>query len=43
LRFYASIEQSDAFRLFDSHVLQVREEALRPSRKIERVSRGRRQ
>jgi integrase len=43
LRFYASIEQSDAFRLFDSHVLQVREEALRPSRKTERVSRGRRQ
>jgi integrase len=43
LRFYASIEQSDAFRLFDSHVLQVREEALRPSRKIERVSRGHRQ
>jgi hypothetical protein len=43
LRFYASIEQSDAFRLFDSHVLQVREEALRPSRKTERVSRGLRQ
>lgn len=30
MRFYASIEQSDAFRMFDSHVLQIREEVLRP-------------
>src|SRR6185437_1548184 len=33
IRFYALIEQSDAFRLFDSHVLRIREEALRPSRR----------
>ena len=33
IRFYAFIEQSDAFRLFDSHVLRIREEALRPSRR----------
>ncbi len=33
MRFYASIETSDAFRQFDTHVLQVREEALRPSRR----------
>jgi site-specific recombinase XerD len=33
IRFYAFIEQSDAFRLFDSHVLRIREEALRPTRR----------
>jgi hypothetical protein len=32
IRFYAFVEQSDAFRLFDSHVLRIREEALRPGR-----------
>jgi hypothetical protein len=42
LRFYASIEQSDAFRLFGSHVPQVREEALRPSRKST-LGKGRKQ
>ena len=31
-RFYAFVEQSHAFRLFDEHVLQVRDEALRPGR-----------
>lgn len=39
-RFYASIEQSDAFRMFDRHILQIREEALRPSGK--RSARGKR-
>lgn len=33
LRFYAFIEQSDAFRMFDEHVLQTRKEFLRPSRR----------
>jgi hypothetical protein len=32
MRFYASIEQSDAFRAFDTHVLKIREEAMRPTR-----------
>jgi hypothetical protein len=32
-RFYAFVEQSDAFQLFDKHVLRIREEALRPARK----------
>jgi integrase len=32
MRFYAHIQQSDAFRLFDIHVLQIREDALRPRR-----------
>jgi integrase len=32
-KFYAFVEQSDAFRVFDAHVLGIREEALRPSRK----------
>lgn len=32
MRFYAFIEQSDAFRIFDQHVLQIRKEMLRPSR-----------
>jgi integrase len=31
IRFYAFIEQSDAFRLFDSHVLRIREEARDPA------------
>ncbi len=31
-RFYAFVEQSDAFRLFDAHVLRIRDDALRPSR-----------
>lgn len=31
MRFYAEIQQSEAFRLFDQNVLQLREEALRPS------------
>ncbi|WP_428394424.1 hypothetical protein [Lichenicoccus sp.] len=39
MRFYAFIEQSDAFRLFDTHVLQIREEALRPRGKTSAVSR----
>jgi integrase len=34
MRFYAHVEQSDAFRLFDSHVLRIREEAIRPSRNV---------
>jgi integrase len=32
MRFYASVQQSDAFQLFDTHVLQIREEAMRPRR-----------
>ena len=32
MRFYAFVEQSEAFRLFDSHVLQIRDEFLHPSR-----------
>jgi len=32
MRFYAHVEQSDAFRMFDAHVLHLRDEALRPSR-----------
>ena len=32
-RFYAFIEQSDAFRMFDQHVLRMREDFLRPGRK----------
>jgi integrase len=39
LRFYAFIEQSEAFRLFDQHVLDIREAALRPARPGPRVSR----
>ena len=31
-RFYADIEQSDAFRLFDKHILEIREESIRPGR-----------
>ena len=31
MRFYAEIQQSEAFRLFDQNVLQLREEAMRPS------------
>ena len=31
MRFYAEIEQSEAFRLFDQNVLQLREDAMRPS------------
>lgn len=33
MRFYAHIQQSDAFRLFDTHVLQIREDAMRPRRR----------
>lgn len=33
MRFYAFIEQSEAFRMFDEHVLQIRQEILRPSRR----------
>ncbi len=33
MRFYAFVEQSEAFRLFDSHVLQIRDEFLHPSRR----------
>jgi site-specific recombinase XerD len=29
-KFYAFVEQADAFRVFDAHVLSIREEALRP-------------
>jgi len=32
MRFYAHIQQSDAFRLFDTHVLQIREDAMQPRR-----------
>ena len=31
-RFYADIQQSDAFRLFDKHILEMRQETLRPGR-----------
>ena len=31
--FYASIEQSEAFHRFDTHILQLREDSLRPSRR----------
>jgi integrase len=34
--FYASIEHSEAFRRFDTHILQLREDSLRPSRRISR-------
>ena len=40
MRFYAHVEQSDAFRMFDTHVLQMREEALRPSRRRAVPGRG---
>jgi integrase len=40
MRFYASIEQSEAFRMFDTHVLQIREEVLRPSRKRTSAGKG---
>jgi integrase len=43
MRFYAFVEQSDAFRLFDTHVLQIRGEALRPSGRSIRRGTGRRQ
>ena len=43
MRFYACVEQSDAFRLFDTHVLRIREEAMRPSRGSTRRGTGRRQ
>ncbi len=33
MRFYAFIEQSDAFRLFDEHILNMRNEVLRPGRR----------
>lgn len=33
MRFYAFIEQSDAFRMFDEHILNIRNEALRPGRR----------
>jgi integrase len=36
-RFYAFVEQSQAFQLFDEHILRVRDEALRPSRKAKVV------
>jgi len=39
-RFYAFVEQSDAFRLFDAHVLRIREEALRPGRKATVIRKG---
>jgi integrase len=42
-RFYASVEQSDAFRMFDRHILQIREEALRPSGKRSARGKGIRQ
>ena len=32
-RFYAFLEQSDAFRLFDAHVLRIRDEVLHPRRR----------
>jgi integrase len=42
MRFYGHVEQSDAFRMFDAHVLQIREEALRPSGRKAVPGRGRR-
>ena len=33
MRFYTEIQQSEAFRLFDQNVLQLREEAMRPTRR----------
>jgi integrase len=39
-RFYSYVDQSDAFKLFDTHVLRIREDALRPRRK-DPVVRGR--
>jgi integrase len=33
MRFYVFIEQSEAFRMFDTHVLKIREDLLRPTRK----------
>jgi hypothetical protein len=32
-RFYSYVDQSEAFQLFDTHVLRMRDEALRPARK----------
>lgn len=42
-RFYADIQQSDAFKLFDEHILEIREDTLRPRReKVTARQRGRR-
>jgi integrase len=40
MRFYAFIEQSDAFRMFDTHILQIRDEALRPRRRTAMARKG---
>ena len=40
LRFYAFVEQSDAFRAFDKHVLRMREEAMRPGRRTPSLRQG---
>lgn len=42
-RFYAFVEQSDAFRQFDAHVLRIRDEALRPRRGSIKVRQGQHQ
>ena len=43
-RFYADIQQCDAFRLFDKHILDIRQDTLRPRRenKSTRLGGGRR-
>jgi integrase len=43
IRFYASVEQSDAFRQFDKHVLQIREDVMRPSKGRPRDAKTKRQ
>jgi hypothetical protein len=42
-RFYAFVEQSDAFGLFDEHVLRIRGDALRPRRKPVAIRKGSKQ
>jgi integrase len=39
-RFYAFVEQSQAFQLFDQHVLNLRDSALRPSKTATTASKG---
>jgi len=41
MRFYAHVEQSDAFRAFDTHILQLREEASRPVKRAPAKCAGR--
>lgn len=42
-RFYEFTEQLDAFRLFDEHILRIREELLRPSHKFTLIKKGSKQ